>query len=197
MAKYIITLADKNMDESDIIEQVWINHRDKLFYFIQSRIDSYSDAEDILSQAFSKLIAQQKQKDLPSEIVPWLYRVIRNSIIDYYRTSRTTTELPTDLIQETPSVSTFETLSCCVEPMIRLLPEPYSEVLILSDIKKLKHKMIAEQRGCSINTIKSQVKRAREKLQEKLARCCVFTRSETYSLIDFHPKSKTSCKNCD
>src|SRR4029077_12712588 len=44
-----------------------------------------STPEDVVQEAFLKLVAQ---KPLPRNLLPWLYRVVRNGAIGAYRSAR-------------------------------------------------------------------------------------------------------------
>ena len=60
------------------------NHRAFLSY-LQRRVGDRALAEDILQDAFAKVISRPEQAPGDEEIVPWFYRTLRNAAIDHFR----------------------------------------------------------------------------------------------------------------
>ncbi len=184
------------MNDSTQIHEAWISYKNKLLQFIRSKVSSKEDAEDILSLAFEKLILQGASAALPKEIVPWLYRVVRNSIVDYYRVPIKFAEIADDFALEATGIDTFEALSECLAPMVGLLPEPYNTIVKMSDIDGLKNKQIAAKLDLSLSAVKSQIRRGRQKLYQKLIICCEIQRNENDSVVGFEQKLTQYCGNC-
>jgi len=85
------------MDQKVIIENAWKEYNRGLLSFIRRKINSPEDAEEILSNIYLKLATQVELSRIPQKLPAWLYRVARNSIIDFYRTKKTSEKLPEDL----------------------------------------------------------------------------------------------------
>jgi RNA polymerase sigma-70 factor (ECF subfamily) len=66
-------------------EHVWNDFKAELFGFIKSRIHNQELAEDLLQEVFIKIHANLKALDENANLVSWIYRITRNTIIDYYR----------------------------------------------------------------------------------------------------------------
>ena len=60
----------------------------------------------------------------------------------------------------------------CLVPLIRDLPQPYSEALLLTEIEGLTQAAAAARIGISVSGMKSRVQRGRAKLKRALLRCC-------------------------
>ena len=60
------------------------NHRAFLNY-LQRRIGDRALAEDILQEAFAKVVARPEQAPTGEAVVPWFYRSLRNAAIDQFR----------------------------------------------------------------------------------------------------------------
>lgn len=56
--------------------------------------------------------------------------------------------------------------------MIQLLPEKYREAVILSELKGLTQKDLAEVQGISLSGAKSRVQRGRVLLKKMVEECC-------------------------
>ncbi|MCA1559931.1 MAG: hypothetical protein LC753_12100 [Acidobacteria bacterium] len=60
------------------------NHRAFLQY-LERRVGDRALAEDILQDAFAKVVARPEQAPADEGIVPWFYRTLRNATIDQFR----------------------------------------------------------------------------------------------------------------
>ncbi len=75
------------------VETAWFEYRKKLLSFTRSKVATLDDAEDILSDVFAKLAKVSLEGRAPDKLSAWLYRVTKNSIVDYYRAKKTTEPL--------------------------------------------------------------------------------------------------------
>ena len=60
------------------------NHRAFLRY-LERRVGDRALAEDILQDAFAKVVARPEQAPADEAVVPWFYRTLRNAAIDQFR----------------------------------------------------------------------------------------------------------------
>ena len=79
--------------------------------------------------------------------------------------------------------------------MIQLLPENYREAVILSELKGLTQKEVAQVQGTSLSGAKSRVQRGRALLKEMLADCCRLEFDHSGRLCDYERKGK-ACDAC-
>ena len=76
------------MSSTEVSEQALsrlIESRANFLRFLRNRVSSPEIAEDILQNAFVKSIEKGGEIRDAESIVPWFYRVLRNSVVDYYR----------------------------------------------------------------------------------------------------------------
>src|SRR5919198_6606830 len=66
------------------IEILLENHRAFLRY-LERRVGDRALAEDILQDAFARIVAPPEQAPRDESIVPWFYRTLRNAAIDQFR----------------------------------------------------------------------------------------------------------------
>ncbi len=132
-------------------------------------------ADDVLQNVFLKmhtgLTALKDERKLQS----WLYQVTRNAIVDYYRSQKpAAVDIPEWLTHAGPDSrdKVTQELSECLQPMIQLLPENYRDAIILSELKGLTQKEVAQAKGISLSGAKSRVRRGRALLKEMLTACC-------------------------
>src|SRR5919198_4530293 len=79
----MIHLMDIDASPSPI-ETLLENHRAFLRY-LERRVGDPALAEDILQDAFAKIVARPEQAPRDESIVPWFYRTLRNAAIDQFR----------------------------------------------------------------------------------------------------------------
>src|SRR5919112_6496799 len=60
------------------------NHRAFLNY-LERRVGDRALAEDILQDAFAKVVARPERAPADEGIVPWFYRTLRNAAVDQFR----------------------------------------------------------------------------------------------------------------
>ncbi len=179
------------------LETVWGEYREQLLAFIRTKISSPEDAEDILTDVFVKLARQEALSRTPHSLPSWLYRVTRNSIIDFYRMRRPLENLPEDLIQEQPDPQILTTLSACISPMIHMLPDVYKSPMLLSEIEGKKQKQVAIELGLSLPAVKSRILRGRKKLKALMVSCCTLYQNKSGQIIDYKQISSEFCDKCE
>ena len=170
------------------------NHRDFLA-FVEKRVSNRATAEEILQDAFVR--SMDKFDTVRETAVGWFYRVLRNAIIDHYRTRKETVEVPETLATDhEPETGEMEDLKASFRRMIYSLPEPYREALVLTEFEGLPQQQLAERLGISLSGAKSRVQRGRDQLKAMLHECCTFEFDRRGKVIDCTPRAKAKCKEC-
>ena len=133
------------------IETIYKEYHDKVFSYIKSKVNNREDAEDLTAEVFLKV--QKKFADYDEDkagVSTWIYTIARNSVIDFYRVSKPTEELPDELSEEIASdeetdspVLRRETLQELADALNKLSDEEkaviifrYYDGLSLTDIQK-------------------------------------------------------------
>ncbi len=80
-----IMTADPIAETSSGIDRLVRKERKRLFEFIRRRIRSDADAEDILQDVFTQLVASTDTDDPIEDLTSWLFTVAKNRIVDWYR----------------------------------------------------------------------------------------------------------------
>jgi RNA polymerase sigma factor (sigma-70 family) len=84
-----ITLTAEMTDQNQRLEKAVQENRSKLFAFIRQRVESTSDAEDVLQDVFEELTEAYRLTTPIEQVASWLIRVAKNKIIDRYRKKKT------------------------------------------------------------------------------------------------------------
>ncbi len=131
--------------------------------------ESREDAKEIVHDAFIKAFAKLDTVDSASSFKPWLRRIVVNTSIDEFRRKKTesyhldvvehdTIDLTEDALQKLSAENLFA--------MIAELPPAYRMVFTLYAVEGYKHEEIAQKLGISVGTSKSNLSKARAKLQK-------------------------------
>ncbi len=102
----------------------------------------------------------------------------RRSRQGYYGSAQTrslkkTTDLPELFFTETPDTEIeSKELNAVFHGLLHSLPEPYKNVLLLTEFEGLSQEQLAKRLGISLSGAKSRVQRAREQLKQLLLDYC-------------------------
>ncbi len=107
----------------------------QVFTFINFRVSSREDAEDLANVVFEKALrAIERYQPKPAQFSTWLYTIAKNCIIDHYRRRR----LPVD---DEAEASAIASMDLSADPVARLLDEERKRTL-----REALHVLTEEQR---------------------------------------------------
>ena len=134
-----------------------------------------SVAQDVVADTF--LVLWRRLDDIPDrEVLPWLYGVAGNIVMNQRRSSRRLERLRTRLLalprprRSGEADDTDEREIGAVLDGLRQLKDDDREVLLLSVWEGLTNEQIAAAEGCSANAVAIRVHRARKRLEHLLAK---------------------------
>jgi RNA polymerase sigma-70 factor (ECF subfamily) len=173
---------------SPALEIVWTQFCDQLCSFVRARVEDEDTAEDILQEIFIRIHAKAGTLRDMGKLQSWVYQIARNALIDYYRSRRTTVELPETLgsWEDDYEDDLAAELTADVREMVETLPEPYREALMLTYYEGLSQKELAKRLGLSYSGAKSRVQRARQRVRDMLMTCCHFEFDRRGAVIDYY-----------
>ena len=158
------------------LETLLENHRAFLRY-LERRVGDRALAEDILQDAFAKVVARPEQAPTDEAIVPWFYRTLRNAAVDKFRrrgaADRAYEAFARELeTHETPSTDMETEICACVSRLAATLKPEYAEALQAIEVTGTPVKAYAEQKGLSSSNAAVRVFRAREALKKRVIESC-------------------------
>ncbi len=167
---------DDVSDTSTPVAVLLENHRAFLRY-LERRTGSRELAEDVLQDAFAKVVARPEQAPADEAIVPWFYRTLRNSAIDQFRrrgaADRAYEAFARELeTHEEPNAELEAEICACVTRLARTLKPEYADALQAIEVGGTPVKAYAEQMGLSPSNAAVRVFRAREALKKRVAESC-------------------------
>lgn len=169
-------------------QAIWRQVHDGLRAFVSKRVAGEADVEDILQEVFLRMHRRLDSLKDPRRIMPWMFRITRNAIIDHYRSPARRREAPAGLSSDLEAgypvpvlPATVDVadagrlrgeLADCLRPMIGRLPADYRDAVTLVELEGLTQQAAAGHLGLSVSGVKSRVQRGRRKLKEMLEACC-------------------------
>jgi RNA polymerase sigma-70 factor (ECF subfamily) len=162
-------------------------HQSPLFNFALRQLRTVSIAEDVVQEAFVRIVQNAGDFKHEARFTTWIYAITRNLCIDHLRKRAVRKHASLDegrspedgdrpLSEQTadsrPSVereAAGTELKDRISTALETLPDDQREVFLLREIAGMPFKEIAEITGISENTAKSRMRYALERLQEALA----------------------------
>ena len=187
-------------------EAVFEKYRERIYRYILRLVRDPSDADDLLQETFLTVHRRLPSLREQAALSAWLYRIATNLSYDHLRR---TTRLRTRKVEgrageeETGAVRSAEPgepgldtaferadMSTCVQEFVADLSDDYRTVIMLHDLQGLTNAEIAGILGCSLDTVKIRLHRARQKLKAALNQGCAFAPDERGVLTcDRRPRS--------
>jgi RNA polymerase sigma-70 factor (ECF subfamily) len=163
--------------DRDHVEVLVENHRAFLGYLSRKLGGDKALAEDILQDAFVKVVARPEQAPDDDGVVPWFYRLLRNAAIDRLRrrgaADRALEAFAVELdVHQSPPPEVEAEICRCVARLAATLKPEYAEALQAIEIEGTPVKEFAEQRGLSAGNAAVRVFRAREALKKRVVSSC-------------------------
>jgi RNA polymerase sigma-70 factor (ECF subfamily) len=165
--------ADAQADQDAL--KIFIANQPRFLAFLRRHVQSESEAEDLLQQALLKAIRHQTEWDGKENILAWFYRILRNTLIDHYRSQAAEHRRMGTLEQEiAPSLSLEERehLCGCFEGLLPSLKPEYAEVLRRVDLGEEDLAQVASSLGVTPNNLSVRLHRARQSLRRGLEKTC-------------------------
>lgn len=148
------------------LEQIYQKYKDNIFAIGFNYFKSSTEADDVVSETFFKLLKSKKEFECEEHLRNWLIRVAVNECKRVTLSSWVKRKVPLQDYAETVAFTTSEQSELFLEVM--KLQAKYRQVIHLYYYEDYKVKEIAEMLGLSETTVTTRLQRGRKKLKEKL-----------------------------
>jgi len=145
----------------------------QLYYMALDMTGHPADAEDVSQETVVKALRAFGTFKPESAFKPWIFRILTNTVIDFYRTRRRPLSLlddgasaPADNHAPLPASAASEE----VEEALRDLEPGQRLAVLLVDLHDFSMKEAAEMMGCPGGTLGSRLARGRAALRRRLTR---------------------------
>jgi RNA polymerase sigma factor (sigma-70 family) len=172
-------------DRDRQISAIFTEQKSRLRNFIRRRVPDPRDAEDILQDAFYKLVEANRLLMPIDHVTGWLYRVARNRITDLFRKKKAEIFSQASIADEEGELLQIEDLLPSadagpealyfrnalldqLELALDELPEEHREVFIAHELNGRSFKELAAETGVGVNTLLARKHYAVLHLRERL-----------------------------
>jgi RNA polymerase sigma factor (sigma-70 family) len=158
-----------------------LEHESAFRSFLRRRISDEALVEDLLQQSFVRAVEHQHSLRNDDSVVAWFYRVLRNTVIDYYRSHGAESRRDEAFLQELthlgedkePPLDEMKAAVCqCLHDVMPELRSNYSELLRRIDLEGEAPAKVAHDLNITLNNLTVRLHRARQALREGLEQSC-------------------------
>jgi len=159
--------------EQQVFHELYQEHHRRVYSTCLRMTQNVSEAEDLTQEVFIQLFRTIGSFRGESAFTTWLHRLTVNHVLMHFRKRKVrpelTTgngELPAQVVVGTGDPQRMRVVDrILLSEVIAQLPEGYREAIILHDVEGLEHREIAQIRGRSVGTSKSQLHKGRTMLR--------------------------------
>jgi RNA polymerase sigma-70 factor (ECF subfamily) len=167
---------ERSPEAPDVLRILLENHA-RFLGFLERRVGSREDAEDILQEAFVRSLDRAPTVADSSSVTAWFYRVLRNALTDYFRRKdtrgRALDRFAAETEESTEPDAELESLVCgCVLSLVDTIKPDYGAAIRRVDLDGLSVRTYADEVGITPGNAGVRLHRAREALRKQLARSC-------------------------
>ena len=142
---------------SDAIAQ----ERKGFYRFVSARV-APEEVDDIVQQAAMRAIEHASSLKDPQRVIPWLYRIHRNVLIDVARKKKSDVRFIEDCSNISEKIqSDFDEWCACSATQITAINSRYAAILKLVDMKGVSLDEVSRTLGISVNNATVRLHRAR------------------------------------
>ncbi|MCW3462294.1 RNA polymerase sigma-70 factor [Chitinophaga nivalis] len=166
-----------------VFESLFKQYYAALCAFAFEFVNRHELAEEIVQDTFVKIWERYEELDIQVSEKAYLYRAVQNNCLNFIKQDKIKAQYGSELMQQLESrisllgMSSFHSpveklehseLELLAEKAIRKLPPQCQDVFRLSRFEQLSYPEISHRLGISINTVKTQMTRALQRLRAEL-----------------------------
>ena len=180
----ILVSAAKSGDQK-AFEDLMKKYRKSVYYMLLKMVYNPDDAEDLTQEAFAKAFTSLHKFDSKFAFSTWLFRIATNNCIDFIRKKKLLTysiDQPVDEDSDRPffidirdkNYNPNEEMihsqrSQIIHEAVEKLPQRYKILVKMRYFDEKAYEELADELNLPLGTVKAQLHRARELLNELLA----------------------------
>ena len=173
----------------DVLDVLVENHR-RFLAFLERRVGSRAEAEDILQDAFVRSLDRAGTVRDPEAVIPWFYRLLRNAVIDHHRRRGAEDRAlayaagTADEAEPGADEALRDEVCACVGALVETLKPEYATAIKRVDLDGSTVAAFAREAGITANNAGVRLHRAHEALRRQLAQSC--GTCATHGCVDCH-----------
>ncbi|WMI64174.1 RNA polymerase sigma-70 factor [Aestuariibaculum sp. YM273] len=167
----------RNKNEQ-VFKTFFDSHYNGLVTYANGFLFDKEASEDLVQEVFIYIWENASKLNVVTSLKSYVYAMVRNRCFNYLKSIKVTDnykllEFSADLLAEhvvdTASEDDKKIVYHQILKIIDALPEKMQEIVRLKFIQNYTYLEIAEELGVSVNTVKTQLKRAKLKITEMIA----------------------------
>jgi len=154
------------MDEE--IEELYLKYRNNIYNYIYQLSHNKSASEELTQDTFLKVFKYFNGYDGRSSVKTWLYKIARNTFLDYVRKShinKEETTLEYDIADTLDDYNTSDE-KIVINKILSSLTETEKTLILLKDFHGFSYSEISSINGLNTGQVKTGIYRARKKFKE-------------------------------
>ena len=164
-------------DDQQAFDELYQKYHERVYSICFRMTQNAFESEDLTQDVFVRLFQTIGSFRGESAFTTWLYRLTVNLVLMHFRKRKRRVdqingngELPAYIVPGSQNPKRMRIVDrILLSEVITKLPDGYRQAIILHDVQGLQHKEIAEARGRSVGTSRSQLHRGRAMLRELIA----------------------------
>jgi RNA polymerase sigma-70 factor (ECF subfamily) len=164
-------------DDQQAFDELYQKYHERVYSICFRMTQNAFESEDLTQDVFIRLFQTIGSFRGESAFTTWLYRLTVNLVLMHFRKRKRRVdqingngELPAYIVPGSQNPKRMRIVDrILLSEVITKLPDGYRQAIILHDVQGLQHKEIAEARGRSVGTSRSQLHRGRAMLRELIA----------------------------
>jgi RNA polymerase sigma factor (sigma-70 family) len=190
-SSFIASNAISEPPMNEVIQRL-LEHGSAFRVFLRRRVGDEALAEDLLQQSMVRAVQSHHSLHNKESVVAWFYKILRHTLIDYYRSKGTEARRNDAFLQELtlsgddkepPLDEVKPTVCACLNRLLPTLRSNYAELIQRIDLEEESPKLVAEELKISHSNLTVRLHWARQALRASLEQSCGIC-------------SKHGCLNC-
>lgn len=168
-------VATGNLPER-VVRRV-LRRKERLLAFLEERLGSRADAEDLLQTAMVRLVEKGRSLRTEDRVLRWFYRVLRNLVVDWHRRRAARARMMARVGRleadgRGRDEALYDEVCVCVGDVLGMLRREYAEMLRRAELEEQPLTAIARDLRITRNNASVRLHRARRALLEGLRATC-------------------------
>ncbi|MCC9064762.1 RNA polymerase sigma-70 factor [Flavobacterium piscisymbiosum] len=172
-----IVLEELQNQNKTVYKNVFNHFYKGLVVYANNFLFDQQTSEDVVQEVFISLWENAKNIEIKTSLKAYLYAMVRNKCLNYLKSIKITDDL--NLIDLNSVLTLEDDLDIISEEeknivyvqilkVIETFPESMKQIFKLKFIENYKYNEIADELDISVNTVKTQLKRARIRINEAI-----------------------------
>jgi RNA polymerase sigma factor (sigma-70 family) len=158
--------------DASAFDQLYARHRGPLYRYFNRQLNDAATVNDLYQGAWEKVIKSRDKYRPEAPFTSWMYRLAHNHLVDHFRRIRPVDSVETDTLPEDRLEPLQDLIDGEQNDLLRAgitaLPSEQRNTLLLKLETGLKLEEIAKVTGVSMETVKSRLRYAVNKLKRSL-----------------------------